>query len=531
MTNFTLTCFINGIFSIVFAVFVLWRGRLGKTHNLWALTCLLIAGWAIGLGLEVMPVDYDHAMRWGIFSHAAAILIPIVYLHFISEIFRLNIRRTLLVGYSFATVLEVLNAFGALFSVRPILEFPYYTVAKPMYYAFTTYFGVFSLVAHQLLWRQASRAQGALRTQAAYIFTGTSVAFIGGSTTFFLVFDVPIYPYGVYSVFFYIPVVSFAIIRHRLLDLRIVVRRTLVYSAVTAILTATYVTVLFLITRALEGVVGRATVYSSAIAAGVIAILFHPLRNRLQQALDRRFPRESLDQTLLREATSGFVHEIKRPLAKMGMPAQLAIQELERLLQGREGVSVVVPKVIERLKFIVQESMEAGATVEALRELVSAAPSSPKPVDAGGLLQAVLANLRSQAHESAVRFDVEVGQGLPPILGHEKQLEIALLNVIKNAIEAASANPLQSVVSIQMREREGELLVVVRDSGPGIPSSDLPRIFAPYFSTKKGKGMGVGLWLAQEIVRNHGGSIECQSEIGKGTTFRILLPVGAGHPQ
>src|SRR5207249_440192 len=104
------------------------------------------------------------------------------------------------------------------------------------------------------------------------------------------------------------------IARYQLMDIKIIIRRTLIYSFVTAVLTAIYVVITMVVARGLEGWVVSPNVFSSAAAACAMALLFHPLRMKIQRLVDRHFPREHLDPELLQEAAGGFAHEMKRPL-------------------------------------------------------------------------------------------------------------------------------------------------------------------------------------------------------------------------
>jgi len=115
---------------------------------------------------------------------------------------------------------------------------------------------------------------------------------------------------------------------------------------------------------------------------------------------------------------------------------------------------------------------------------------------------------------------------LPCISADPQQLEQVLVNLFLNAIDAMSDGG-QLTVKAALKLVSGNapfVIITVKDDGHGIEPSDLPMIFQPFFSAKKGKGMGLGLPISDRIIKNHGGTIEVESEIGKGTTFRIHLP-------
>ncbi|OGK95333.1 MAG: hypothetical protein A3D33_17765 [Candidatus Rokubacteria bacterium RIFCSPHIGHO2_02_FULL_73_26] len=123
---------------------------------------------------------------------------------------------------------------------------------------------------------------------------------------------------------------------------------------------------------------------------------------------------------------------------------------------------------------------------------------------------------------------MRVEPGLPPVRGHAEQLQQVILNLLTNAIDAT---PSGGWVAMTTRALPGgEVEIAVADTGAGIPAADRKRVFEPFFSTKEpGRGTGLGLFITAEIVREHEGRIEVESDEGRGSTFRVVLPAaGAG---
>ena len=118
----------------------------------------------------------------------------------------------------------------------------------------------------------------------------------------------------------------------------------------------------------------------------------------------------------------------------------------------------------------------------------------------------------------------EVGR----VKGHAGQLNQVFMNLLTNAAQALAGR--EGAVIELATERKGELVVItVADNGPGIPEEILPKIFDPFFTTKEvGQGSGLGLSIVHGIVERHGGTIEVDSHVGKGTRFTVTLPVA--HP-
>ncbi len=112
------------------------------------------------------------------------------------------------------------------------------------------------------------------------------------------------------------------------------------------------------------------------------------------------------------------------------------------------------------------------------------------------------------------------------VRGHAGQLNQVFVNLLANAAQAMVGRD-GATIWIETAERGGDVVITLRDNGPGIPHEVLPRIFDPFFTTKDvGEGSGLGLSIVHGIVERHGGTIEVDSEVGVGTTFRVTLPRG-----
>jgi signal transduction histidine kinase len=160
-----------------------------------------------------------------------------------------------------------------------------------------------------------------------------------------------------------------------------------------------------------------------------------------------------------------------------------------------------------------------------------------RPIDLNALLQEALELTEHQIAKGRIDIQTDLQPGLPSITGDVNQLEQALLNIIINAWHAM---PQGGTLTLRTRwAPAGEPLrragragapgveAIIADTGIGISPEHLPRIFDPFFSTKGvGKGTGLGLAISRRIIEDHHGSIEVASEVGRGTTFTIWLPVG-----
>ena len=148
----------------------------------------------------------------------------------------------------------------------------------------------------------------------------------------------------------------------------------------------------------------------------------------------------------------------------------------------------------------------------------------PRPTlesqDLNEVLAGLLDFLAPELAAAGVRVRRELDPALPATRGDEAQLRAVFLNLLRNAREAM---PGGGTITVRTRPAEGGVEAEVGDTGGGIPPGDLTRIFEPFYSTKE-RGTGLGLAFTQQVIEEHGGTIRCESAVGRGTVFTLRLP-------
>jgi signal transduction histidine kinase len=148
------------------------------------------------------------------------------------------------------------------------------------------------------------------------------------------------------------------------------------------------------------------------------------------------------------------------------------------------------------------------------------------PVPLGAVVDEALLLLRHHARFKRVAAERVVEPGLPPVIGSAPQLVQVLVALLLNAADA-----MEGAGSVLVRAaRDGnDAMLEVTDRGHGIAPGDLARVFEPFYSTKPpGRGTGLGLAICFGLVRDHGGRIEVESAVGRGSTFRVRIPIAPG---
>src|SRR5262245_26848028 len=216
------------------------------------------------------------------------------------------------------------------------------------------------------------------------------------------------------------------------------------------------------------------------------------------------------------EMSASIAHEIKQPLAAIVTNASAGLRLLAKDTPNVEEAS-------HALKAIVGSGNRASQVVETIRAMFKKEISNRTLVDINDAIREVLTLLRIELDEHEVLTKATLREGLPRVMADRVQLQQVIFNLVRNAIEAMSSTAAGSrVLRLKSEATEtGKCIVAIEDSGPGIESETLKRIFEPFF-TSKSKGMGMGLSICRSIVEAHGGRISDASAKTSGAIFDIL---------
>jgi PAS domain S-box-containing protein len=219
---------------------------------------------------------------------------------------------------------------------------------------------------------------------------------------------------------------------------------------------------------------------------------------------------------------AGVAHEINNPLAYVLLNLQYLIREIPKLGTSDDRVG----QLLERLREARHGAERVSAIVRDLRTFSRTDEESVGPVELRRVLLSAIKVARSQLMDRGQI--IEILDDVPLVRGNASRLEQVFLNLLINAIQALSGStPEANVVRIRV-SRLGDYVVVVEisDTGVGIAAEHLDRVFDPFFTTKPvGLGTGLGLPICHSIVTKMGGAISVSSEVGRGSTFRIELPI------
>jgi len=234
----------------------------------------------------------------------------------------------------------------------------------------------------------------------------------------------------------------------------------------------------------------------------------------------------------LGKLVAGIAHEINTPLGAIHSMQDTLVRAVEKLRSAveRDFPSCRQHPAMMQAFQVLQDAhrvIETGTRrvtdiVRGLRNFARLDEAERKEADIHGCLEDALLLIHHDL-KNRVQVVKEYGE-LPPVLCYPGRLNQVFLNLLNNAQQAIGG---EGVIHIATHRQGGEVCVAIRDSGVGIPPADLPRIFDPGFTTKGvGVGTGLGLSICYQIVQDHGGRIEVESQPGQGSTFTVTLPLG-----
>jgi signal transduction histidine kinase len=244
----------------------------------------------------------------------------------------------------------------------------------------------------------------------------------------------------------------------------------------------------------------------------------------LRQAQKRMLAAERLAS--LGVLTAGVAHEINNPLAYMLSNLNYVNEELCALVQkGEPLMGDRARDILDALSETLSGSTRVRDIVKDLKLFSRASPDQSEPLDLHALLDSCVSMAWSEIKHRG-RMVKDYGD-VPRLYGNESRLAQVFLNLLVNAAHALPPQRGESSeIRLTTRHEENVVMVAVRDTGVGIPEENLERLFEPFFTTKPpGEGTGLGLSISQEIIKTLGGHITVESQPGRGSTFRVFLPV------
>ena len=276
-----------------------------------------------------------------------------------------------------------------------------------------------------------------------------------------------------------------------------------------------------------------------------VALIVHDATEARQKTFEAIESERIQTLTLL---AASVAHEIGNPLNALHIHLQLIERELKKLRQGSsdqghaagparrrsgppppqaEETTEIVAKLEHYLAVAKGEITRLDYIVTQFLQAIRPTPAQKKAVSLNDIVRETIELLRPEIENRGLSIEEKLARQLPTAALDPAQIKQALVNLIKNAMQATTKG---GVLTVETGSGAEGVWVSIGDTGCGIPADQLNRIFEPFFTTKK-KGSGLGLMIVQRIVREHGGLVKLESHVGQGTTFRIWLPLHERQPR
>jgi PAS domain S-box-containing protein len=217
---------------------------------------------------------------------------------------------------------------------------------------------------------------------------------------------------------------------------------------------------------------------------------------------------------------SSVSHELRTPLTSIKAYTETMLHDRNMPEETKLEFLQVINEESDRLTNLINGILEISRIESGTIEITRA------PVNVASVVSSAVANLEHLAVKKNIRLDISIADHLPELQGDETKIHSMVTNLVNNAIKFT---PEKGHIAVSAQVSRNELVIKVSDNGMGIPKEDLPKIFGRFYRVhrpgKQIQGTGLGLAIVKEIVLRHDGRIDVESEIDKGSTFTVYLPI------
>jgi len=334
---FSVSLLIGGLVGLASASLVFFKNRHPLENKAWFLLNIVTAIWSFGYFSMITSYDHDFALWSNWILHGAAIFIPPFYLLFTAALTRdINkYRNYIWASFIVGLILFLFNP-TTLFvrDVIPKYAFRFVCDAGPLYIYFTAHFFIWIILAEFILLKAVFRTKGLVSQQLKYVLLTTLVGFSGGASVFFLTFNIPFPPYPLILFSLYPIIITYAIVRYRLMNVKLIITRSILYFALVSLIGSifvfsTYITTQVFVINSDIGLLG-----ANFITSIVAVFLFDPLKKLLSRLTDDIFYKGKIEyEQVLEKISRILAQEIDLELllskVKQGIETEVKIKKVD----------------------------------------------------------------------------------------------------------------------------------------------------------------------------------------------------------
>jgi HD-GYP domain-containing protein (c-di-GMP phosphodiesterase class II) len=331
---FSIIGYISAIVTFFLGTFVLYKDANNIINKTGFILTLCISIWSFGLASEVISPTKNIGLFWSRFLHVGVIFIPAAYLHFINSFLDYNKRNIFLIklAYFIATLLFLFNLFGLVVKdVSPKLFFNYYTDPGILYPLLLFTFFIFTAYAFILLIKKAKKVRGYKRNQLLYIAFASIIGFSGGSLTYLPVFNIDssLVLAGQLVFILYPMLIAYAIIRHRLMDIEIVIRETAIFAGIFGFSIGLFMLAIAAGEQVLQPYLGQSRWIVPAFSLLIVTIAIRPIEKLVYNVVGKYLFRKKFEyQQTLQDAAEG-MSKIRDPKKLLNLIVHILSSKLK----------------------------------------------------------------------------------------------------------------------------------------------------------------------------------------------------------
>ncbi|HLD31717.1 MAG TPA: ATP-binding protein [Patescibacteria group bacterium] len=522
---FAFSAFFNAVVSTFLGIFVLVRDSKSRVNRTLAWFCFAVAAWSYAyIGWPIAKTAFGTLLSFQLL-HIPACFVSIFYLHFVLVWLGREKRHQIFIWFGY--ILSIFFAsltFSPYFIADMVPKFAlrYWAVPGFLYHFYLLmFFGIF-FYSSFLLFRQYFRETGTKKMQIRIMLIGMVLSFFGGSTNYFLWYDLNFPPYGNIFASTFVILSAYAIIRYKLLDIRLVATEGFI------LLMNLFLLFRFMISRDWQELLVNTIIFVASLIMSFL--LTRSVKKEIRRREEISHLADSLEkanqrlQELDRQKTeflSIASHQLRTPLSIM----KGYIELIQDGAFGRVGRKVnktlgEMDESNERLVKLVDEFLDI-TRIEQGRTKFSFVVS-----DLNKLITGVVAELKDRAASKGLSLVWKSGSRPRPWKMDEEKVRHVIFNYIDNAIKYSD----QGKIRIKVEENKRGMEVRVIDQGVGFGSVDQAGFFQKFFrganvSGSNVTGTGLGLYVGRKFIEAHGGQVWAMSPgLGKGGEFGFWLP-------
>ena len=520
MSFYAITGLVNAITATFLGFFVYLKNRKENANKTFARFCIAVAVWSYSYFIWQISTTYETALFWSRALMTGSIFIPITLFHF--GITFLDVlqreRKVLITGYLLTFIFFISN-FTPLFvnRVESTLLFPFWPKPGIIFHFFHLMFISYIVYFWYLLIKGYQKSEGIRKIQIGYVLTGSLIGFIAGETNHFLWYNIPTPPIWNFIPALGFLLIAYGVIKHRLLNIRVILTETLVIATGVALLIQALVTETILLKFLGGGLFVFFIIFGYQLVRSVIREI--ELRAELEKAYVEL---ERIDKAKT-EFLSIASHQLRTPLSVIKGYISMILEKTygeipEKIKQPLGNVYVSNDRLVKLVNDLLDITRLEMGRIEL----------SLEKAHLEEIISSVVEEMKVTAEKKGLYLKYESPKiPLPETSIDKNKIRQVILNLVDNAIKYTQ----KGGVTVKVRKMNSEVRIEVRDTGVGMSKEEIGNLFEIMARGRAGfqywtEGAGLGLYIAKKFLEMHGGRIWAESPgKDKGSTFYIELPV------